>query len=208
MSEVSLHPERSTEENILEAAKTVFTQKGYAATRMQEIADTAGINKAMLHYYFRSKDKLFRVIFLEALDLLAPVVLRVLKSDKPILGKVYDLIDAELEMNLSHPHLALFIMNELSQNPEGLREELRRRVGDQGMLKDFAHQMQTEIEAGKIRAYDPLHLIINTMSMCIMPFIAQPFLITMSGMADEQYRGFLETRAGVIKQFVGMALLP
>ncbi|HNA17232.1 MAG TPA: helix-turn-helix domain-containing protein, partial [Ferruginibacter sp.] len=54
---------KDTEQKILESARNVFIQKGLAGARMQDIADHAGVNKALLHYYFTSKDKLFNIVF-------------------------------------------------------------------------------------------------------------------------------------------------
>ena len=81
--------ELSTEKTILEAAKKVFLDKGFDGARMQEIADEAGINKALLHYYFRSKDKLFDAIFEEAFKQFLPNISDIMVSDISIEEKVF-----------------------------------------------------------------------------------------------------------------------
>ena len=73
--------EADTEQLILEAAKKVFFNKGFDGARMQEIADVAGINKALLHYYFRSKDKLFEAIFFDAFQQFIPRVVENMNAD-------------------------------------------------------------------------------------------------------------------------------
>jgi TetR/AcrR family transcriptional regulator len=196
----------TTEERILAAAKTVFTQKGYAGTRMQEVADTAGINKAMLHYYFRSKEKLFRVILSEALNVLAPVVLRVLKSDKDVLGKLEDMVNNYLQILLDRPHLPLFVMHELSQNQGSFVKEMMKSQNTQPYVMAFFQQVIEEGERGKIRKVDPIHLMMNTMSMIVFPFISWPMITTATGMPEEMFQPILEQRKAQIMDFLRAAL--
>jgi TetR/AcrR family transcriptional regulator len=198
----------TTEERILAAAKTVFTQKGYAGTRMQEVADTAGINKAMLHYYFRSKEKLFRVILSEALNVLAPVVLRVLKSDKDVLGKLEDMVNNYLQILLDRPHLPLFVMHELSQNQGSFVKEMMKSQNTQPYVMAFFQQVIEEGEQGKIRKVDPIHLMMNTMSMIVFPFISWPMITTAAGMPEEMFQPILEQRKEQIMDFLRAALRP
>jgi TetR/AcrR family transcriptional regulator len=196
----------TTEERILAAAKTVFTQKGYAGTRMQEVADTAGINKAMLHYYFRSKEKLFRVILSEALNVLAPVVLRVLKSDKDVLGKLEDMVNNYLQILLDRPHLPLFVMHELSQNQGSFVTEMMKSQNTQPYVMAFFQQVIEEGEQGKIRKVDPIHLMMNTMSMIVFPFISWPMITTATGIPEEMFQPLLEQRKAQIMDFLRAAL--
>lgn len=197
----------STEKLILDAAKTIFTLKGHAGTRMQEVADEAGISKSMLHYYFRSKDKLFGVIFNETLDVLAPMILEILSRDASVIDKLEALVDAELSVNTEQPHIAIFILNELAQNPEGLQDKLREKIGDQRILVNFAEQTHKEIADGTLRDYDPVHLVINVLSMSIFPFVAKPMLEVMGEMGGAGYSRMIASRAAAVKQFVRMALV-
>ncbi|HMG13903.1 MAG TPA: helix-turn-helix domain-containing protein, partial [Saprospiraceae bacterium] len=88
----------STEDKIIDAAKKVFLQQGYSGARMQDIADAAGINKALLHYYFRNKDKLFELIFLQCTQKMIPTINSVFDSDEDIFNKIRQFVSTYIEM--------------------------------------------------------------------------------------------------------------
>ena len=92
-----------TEEKILEAAKKVFVNKGYDGARMQQIADEAGINKSLLHYYFRSKDKLFEAVFQETLLRIGPMVLSFVNEPIPLEVKIWKFVDDYIEIIKNKP---------------------------------------------------------------------------------------------------------
>lgn len=111
---------QGTETRILEAAKKVFIRKGLDGSRMQEIANEAGINKALLHYYFRSKQKLFEAVFSYAFIKFLPKVTEVLNADMPFLKKIEIFIDNYIDLLIENPFLPIFILNELYRQPEKL----------------------------------------------------------------------------------------
>lgn len=198
----------STEKKILEAAKVVFTQKGYSGTRMQEVADKAGINKAMLHYYFRSKEKLFRVILSEALEAITPVMLRVLRSDKDVMGKLEDIVHNYLLMLTERPHMPLFVMHELSQNQGRYVTERLKSQDSFPLVMSFFQQIIAEGESGKIRKINPIHLMMNTMSLIVFPFISRPMISALTGRADEELQPILDERKEEVLSFLRAALTP
>ena len=198
----------STEEQILVAAKEVFMRKGYAGTRMQEVADAAGINKAMLHYYYRSKEKLFRVILTEAMQIIEPMLVRAISSDKTVLEKLEDLVRGYLAILKDKPYLPLFVMHELSQNQgQFIRERIDTRLHAPAAL-GFMQQVIEEAEAGKIRSVHPLHLMMNTMSMIIFPFVARPMIETVAGVQGGEVDDMLAEREQHILDFLRRALQP
>ena len=107
----------NTEEEILNAAKEVFQQKGMAGARMQEIADKAKINKALLHYYYRSKQLLFEAVFKNAFRLLAPQIGKVLNDDTELFDKIRNFTDSYVSFVIKHPYLPNFVTQELNSNP-------------------------------------------------------------------------------------------
>ena len=109
--------DKSTEERILEAAKKVFVQKGMAGARMQDIADEAGINKALLHYYFSNKEKLFEMIFLEAASKLFPRINAIFSSDQPLFEKIESFCEEYIAVVMENPYLPLFVLYEINQDP-------------------------------------------------------------------------------------------
>lgn len=200
--------EKTTEKTILVAAKKVFMQKGYTGTRMQEIADEAGINKAMLHYYFRSKEKLFRVILTEAMEVIEPMMISCLNSDKDVLGKLEDLITRHLNVLLERPHLPMFVMHELSQNQGAFMTNNIASGEVQSVVLSFFQQVVSEGEAGRIRKVNPIHLLMNTMSMVAFPFIARPMLAAIAGLPGDHFHPILAERKAEVLQFVRAALAP
>ncbi|MFK5974290.1 MAG: TetR/AcrR family transcriptional regulator, partial [Flavobacteriaceae bacterium] len=108
----------NTENRILTAAKNVFQRKGMDGSRMQEIANEAGINKAMLHYYYRSKQLLFEAVFKNAFSLLAPQLNAILNDDSSIEEKIKNFTHNYITFILKHPYLPNFIIQELNRNPE------------------------------------------------------------------------------------------
>jgi len=190
----------SSEERILGAAKKVFLLKGMAGARMQDIADEAGINKALLHYYFRNKEVLFDVIFKEALEQFFPRILDILQSDVPLFEKIGTFCAEYITMMQQNPYLPLFVLNEVNKQPEQFKEKFWKNK-DFLFLK-FVEQVEFEIKAGAIMAISPAQLFINMISMCIFPFIARPLWMISSGMDEQQFAHFMEQRKVEIPKFI------
>jgi AcrR family transcriptional regulator len=192
--------EQNTERLILEAAKKVFLDKGLDGARMQEIADEAGINKALLHYYFRSKDKLFEAIFEEAFEKILPRVSEVIRSDASLFEKLWAFIDHYIDILSANPHLPLFIFYELKRNPG----RLIRSFNQSGIEPDLmVSAILNEIKEGRIRPVDPYHLMVNLLSMCIFPFVARPMIIGVMMKGDSDgYQRFLAERKTEIMTFI------
>jgi TetR/AcrR family transcriptional regulator len=202
--------EPSTEEKILQAAKTIFTQKGYAAARTQEIADLAGVNKGLLQYYFKgnSKEKLFMSIFEEAFFKFLTHVNGVIKSDLPLLEKLEQIVESYLSMLQENPNLPAFIVTELHTNTHAFVEEVMRK-GQRPELLELAIQIHAEQEAGKIKAdIQPIHLVLNMLSMCVFPFLARPLFQRIAGLDDASFDFMMASRKTVIVDFIRSALRP
>jgi TetR/AcrR family transcriptional regulator len=197
----------NTEDQIKEAARKVFLKKGFAGARMQEIADEAGINKAMLHYYYRSKQKLFEVIFEESLKQLFPRFNQILQSEKGVVDKIETFIFTYIDAIRENPHLPLFVLHELSSNPDRFIEKLTHQPNIPDLM-NFVMQLQQEEAEGKIRPISPLHLLMNVVSMCAFPFIARPMLQAVAEFSDDQFDQLMQERKEVISQFVRRALTP
>ncbi|MCB0615728.1 MAG: TetR/AcrR family transcriptional regulator [Phaeodactylibacter sp.] len=197
--------EVSTEEKILNAAKEVFTQKGFAATRMQEIADVAGINKGLLHYYFRNKNKLFRAVFDEAFSQFALRVNEVFAADMPLFEKIEAFVSQYMDILIANPALPSFVINELNQKGDAFVQDLMNRKNKPNPLP-LIGQVQMEIQAGRIRAVNPFHLVLNMLSMCAFPFIARPLFQAIAQVDDETYLKLMESRKQEIIDFIHSAI--
>lgn len=195
----------STEDKILEAAKNVFVSKGMEGARMQEIADEAGINKALLHYYFRSKERLFEAIFSEIVKFAFPTLTRIIQSDQPIIAKIEQVIDAYIELLMKHPFIPGFMIKELNRDPSGLFKMVAKFGLDP---KPVFALIQDAMDRGEIVQMKPQHLVANVVSMCIFPFAARPILSFVI-FKDDQHalETFYSERAEVIKKFVISAIV-
>ncbi|MDX2304181.1 MAG: TetR/AcrR family transcriptional regulator [Microscillaceae bacterium] len=193
-----------TDQKILRAARKIFVQKGLTGTRMQDIADEAGINKALLHYYYRSKKLLFEIVFKEHKQKMFENLIQILNSDKSVMEKVEQVIEHEQDSLQAFPTMPLFIMNEVHQNPERVFEL------HTGAMKEvtwqFFKQIEQEIAEGKIRAINPMDLLINLVSLNTFPYLACPMFMHTLGMSEKDVEEFLQNRRHTIKEFFRQAL--
>jgi AcrR family transcriptional regulator len=195
----------NTEEKILEAATNVFVAKGMDGARMQEIADEAGINKALLHYYFRSKEKLFEAIFSGIIQFAFPEISRIVKSELPVVEKIELVINAYIDLLRKHPFIPGFVMKELNRDPSGLFKMVLKFGFNPQVIFD---QMQAAMDRGEIIQMKPTHLTANIISMCVFPFAARPVLSTVIFKENgAELETFYAERADVIKQFVINAIV-
>lgn len=190
----------STEERILEAAKKVFILRGLAGARMQDIADEAGINKALLHYYFRSKDKLFETIFAEVARRFLPRLSEIIQSDLGLFEKIEAFCEEYIDNVSKNPFIPLFVMNELNRQP---REFIKKVFGEEKpWFQIFIKDVQEAVRKKEIRPIEPLHLLVNTVALCVFPFLAKPMMQMISGSSDAQFRTFIEDRKKSVPKFV------
>lgn len=193
--------DESTEQRILEAARRVFLEEGMAGARMQDIADRAGINKALLHYYFRSKEKLFDMIFREAALRFMPRVSVLFEADIPLFDKIRTFTAAYIEMLIENPFLPVFMISEMHrQDPASFLEKIWQ--GKRPAVDRFMTQVQEEIRQGIIKPIQPVHLMVNLMSMCIFPFAAKPMAQLVWNMSDPQFFALMEERKTIVAEFI------
>src|SRR5210317_760155 len=107
-----------TEQKIIASAEKLFYRKGKAGTSMQDIADDAGINRTLLNYYFRSKDQLFEAVFRNAMASFVPNLAEMLRSDISFTEYLPRLIETIIDTMLENPQIPIFVLQELSSNPE------------------------------------------------------------------------------------------
>ncbi len=163
----------NTEQQILEAARTVFIRKGLEGARMQEIANEAGINKALLHYYFRSKERLFDHIFENALAGVFEVINENIHEEGDVFGFIETFVDHYLTLLKENPFIPNFIFNEISSHPERI-DKLSKKIKIN--IPGFIRMMERNIAQKKIIPVSPEHLIIDLLGMCMFPYVARPLL--------------------------------
>jgi len=197
----------STEEKIMEAAKTVFMKYGLYGARMQDIADTAGINKALLHYYFRNKEKLFDKVFEGALEKYFQQMEIFSDTNMAIQERIFRYIDNIIDFLSEYPQMSMFIIKEIGVNQELFREKVIALKKNKG--SKLVAILQEALEQKTIPDIDPVLFVINLHSLCSYPFIAAPLFrqIIKSNQADWEDPQNLKLKASV-KQFVHNKLNP
>jgi TetR/AcrR family transcriptional regulator len=189
-----------TENKIIKAARKIFIKNGMSGTRMQHIADEAKINKSLLHYYFRSKEKLFDAVFRYALFRFIPKIGGVLNSDKPLFEKVELLTGQYITALMKNPFIPMFVLHEINTNPKKLYELIKKA----GITPEkYVEQIKRENRRGVITDINPEQLVINILSLCVFPIAARPLLQRIFfGNDSGRYKQFLESRKKEVAKFV------
>ena len=185
-------PDLSTEEKIKEAAKKVFTQKGYFATRTRDIAEEAGLNLALLNYYFRSKEKLFEIVMLEKVQKFFGVLLPVLNNPATTLEeKIESIPDKYIDLILENPDLPIFIMSEVRNSPD----LFIKITNNKNFLRESVFIKQVHTKRPDMEA---LQFLISLLSMCVFPFIMKPVLQKMTDMEENAFRKMMLDRKKLV----------
>lgn len=190
----------NTESEILKAAKEIFQQNGMAGARMQDIADKAQINKALLHYYYRSKQLLFEAVFKSAFSLLAPQLNKVLNDDSDLFEKIKKFTENYVTFVIKHPYLPNFVIQELNKNPEFVLK--LRSEKEFPSIEKFKLQVRDAVKRGIIRPIEAEQLFINIISLNIFPFIGEPLLMTLVNADKKSYNKILENRKKEVAEFI------
>ena len=203
-----------TEERILDAAHAVFLRHGTAGARTQDIADEAGVNKALLHYYFRSKDRLAEAVFQRAARRLMPPILAMLASEAPLEDKVREVVRREIDTLRATPGLPGYLLSEMHHHPERLATLVQSIAGAppeqlaRPVLDRLAQQIAERVDAGTMRPIAPEQFVINLVSLCIFPFAARPLLTAMFGGDADRYDALMLDRRAELADFFLGALRP
>jgi len=190
----------NTEDKILEAARTVFRRKGFSGARMQEIARTAGVNKALLNYYYRSKEKLFKRVFEEAFREFIPIVLKVLDGDLPLDMKIYKTVDIYTRMLINNKDLPLFVLNEIREHPDKVADLFPS--GESFAFENLEAQLQREHRNGRIRNIATPMFLLNLLSLTVFPFIVEPVLRNVMHMSKENYMSLIMERKKMVPNMI------
>ena len=184
-----------TKAKLVETAKGLFLEKGFEGLKMQELADRAGMNKGLLHYYFKSKQALFQAIFHEALEDLFSGVIENLISDKPLDAKLDVLIDIYFDKLIDNPGLPVFILSEIHKNPsiDGLPN-----------ISEKAPMLMDAIKATLPPGMEPtkfLNLLLTVISLSVFPFVARPLFSKLLP-PDVNFKAFMEQRRVYVKKII------
>jgi AcrR family transcriptional regulator len=196
----SIEVDVSTEEKIKEAARKIFTQKGYAATRTRDIAEESGINLALLNYYFRSKEKLFQQIMAEKMQQLFGVLLPIINDANSDLLAKLELITANyIDLLSANPDLPLFVLSEIRTNGSVFLNNfpVKKLLKDSIFVKQIREQ-QPDIS--------PLHFIMNLLGMIIFPFVGSPVFKGTDVVDDPAFAAMMHDRKRLIPIWINSIL--
>lgn len=194
----------SQEQIILDAASKVFMRKGYDGARMQEIADEAGINKALLHYYFRSKELLFERIFTQAFRSFWPMIEPVVNGgDTHVRVILKAVIEGYIDLLERMPYLPNFILSEINRDPAkavGLIQEVGLKPTM--VVAAFTRAM----DRGELVRMDSRELIVYLIGLCVFPVISKPLLGNLLYQNVEECEQFIQNRKETLYLFICRAV--
>lgn len=192
---------RETEDNILYCAQLIFQEKGFDGARMQEIADKAEINKAALHYYYRSKEKLFQRVFKEAISDLLNFFKNIAVDELSIEELIKNITNKYIEFLQSNSNILFFVISELRKNRD-LVQPMMSEVIQTGWPASLIKRFQTEVDKGNFKDFDQRQLIINLISLSAFPILAEPLFTRMFNLENREYKTLIEDRKNLIPELI------
>ncbi|ROL61434.1 TetR/AcrR family transcriptional regulator [Bacteroidetes/Chlorobi group bacterium ChocPot_Mid] len=187
--------DKNFEKAILDAAEKLFLEKGFSMTSTIEIAKEAGCNQSMVHYYFRTKDKLFDAIFENKANLIINTIISNWNSEIPIKENLKNAIEAHFEILRENPKIPFLIFNELTTNPERLKKIVDKIQNIKELFfPKFVNDLKKAIESGEIRKTEPIDFIVLLVSLNVIPFVAKPLIQSIAMMNDKEFEEFIKVR--------------
>lgn len=201
----------ATEERIFEAALRVFARKGRQGARMQEIADAAEINKAMLHYYFRSKDRLYAQVFQYVFHRFDRAFFEAVEraGEQSFRAALAAFIDNYIDFVGHHTDILRLMVNEFLAGGTVVRNEIGKLIATgEAPPQRFVALISRAIEREEIAPVEPRHLLVTIISGCLFPFVALPMVSTLIPEAGDDYEGFLADRRRHLFQILWRGIAP
>jgi len=188
--------EAQTEKLIKDKAKILFFQKGFLNATTQEIADEAGVNRALIHYYFRSRELMLETLLDETLIEKKERARGILMSALPFREKIASYINAVVDYGLKYPYLENFIISEAARRPDIIKSFCSKdKIKSSDLIREG---LESEIKKGNMVPISAEHFMVNLAALCNYPLLAKSVLQTIHGMTDAAYRKFLIERKQII----------
>lgn len=196
--------EISVEEKIIDAAREVFFEKGYSGATMRDIASKAEVNLALLHYYYRAKEKIFEIVLNQAFVTLFKQLNKVFTSNVDIFHKIELMVESYISVGIKHPQLPGFVVHELEVNKKLVQPLILKYKEEQNANKSlsvFYADLQNAIDSKIIKPIDIDSLFIDILSLSLFPFMAKNFL---SGIVldSKKYKHFIKERSKHVSSFI------
>ena len=197
--------DRQTEDRIFEAATNVFEEKGMDGARMQDIANRAGINKALLHYYFRTKDLLFEAVFQKVAGRMFAKFAPVFREDLPLDDKIRFFYREHIEFMSQNPRLPAFVINEINRNPARIKK-LIKNIDFNKLWEMLEAQHKKELEKYNITRDSIPQVMTSIAAMSVFPFAARGLLEGILESFGADFETYIEERKDFAPEFVLGAL--
>jgi AcrR family transcriptional regulator len=195
----------SMELRIREVAQELFFKQGYAATSTTQIAHEVGCTQALVHYYYRTKENLFRQIFLEQIEAALNVISRSLVSEDSFENFLRSAISLYFDTLMQNPRLPYFVLEELVSNPERrkyLRENFVKKPGYAMLYMQLDARVKAEQQAGRLAKVDAFDIMMSVASLTVFTFISLPMYQDLLSRTDEQVREFVGHRKEEVTRLV------
>lgn len=186
-----------TRNKILKSAKDLFVKKGLDGMKMRELADNAGVNKGLLHYYFKNKETLFAEVFTGEATQLYLHINNILKKDLVFEKKLGLMVDEYFIMLQKNPGMPVFVLSEIAKNPKFLPASLQKEI------KTTLELLSIELEKKGLQGQEQaMNFLLSILSLCIFPFMAQPLLQKAGNLQKKESLEFIINRKTHIKNIL------
>ena len=179
------------EDRIVDVAKDVFLENGFEMTSMSDIAAKVGINRPTLHYYFRTKERMFRAVLAPIFETFMPKVQTILAGDIPFIERLEKILDEYLIIFSENPFLPRFVLSEIQRNPDNLILMIHR-FGIERMLQQLSEILDKEMDTGKINRIPHIIILCTFYSQLTLPFLTRNMLMKVFSDDTARYKVFLE----------------
>jgi TetR/AcrR family transcriptional regulator len=197
--------DKQTEEKIFDAATDVFIEKGMDGARMQDIADRAGINKSLLHYYYRTKDHLFNAVYEMIAGQMFKKFAPVLDENLSLEEKIRFFLREHITFMQKNPRLPSFILNEIHRNPERIKK-LIRSFDINKLWTTLEAQHKEELKRYNITKENLPQFMTTIAGMSVFPFAAKPIIASIMEKMGYNFDNYIEERKEFAADFVIKAI--
>jgi len=197
--------DKQTEEKIFDAATDVFIEKGMDGARMHDIANHAGINKALLHYYYRTKDHLFNAVFEKIAGNMFAKFAPVFDTNLSLEDKIRFFFREHIAFMQKNPRLPAFLLNEFHRNPERIRK-LIQNIDINKLWTTLEGQHKEELKRYNITKENIPQFMTAVAGMSVFPFVAKPVISGIMGKMGYNFDQYIEERKEYAADFVINAL--
>lgn len=185
------------EGRIIAAARQVFLEKGFNEASMSDIAAMAGINRTGLHYYFRTKDRMFEAVFSDIVSSFLPGIQEIITQDKPVAERIGKIVDIYFDTMRRNPKLAAFVVKEIQRDSRHLTETIKK--ADSGHFAETLMVcLEKEKAAGTIRNIPTPFLLYTYYGLIFAPIISGPLTDIVFPATEEEHESMMQEWKSII----------